>query len=434
MDSFLKVAKYTLVLKNTWDYGPIGYLLKENIKRFWITKFIDDVENNYLMEANTLLNPKIWNASGHLKNFKDLMMDCKECKVRYKIDDLLPHESDIDKIINKVKKNEIKCIKCNKRNFTIPKNFDLMLKTKIGSSKDSSIDIYLRPELAQGIFVNFLNCYRHMRLTLPFGIGQIGKSYRNEITPSNFIFRTREFEQMELEIFIKNENVDDVFNIYLDKIKSFLKFIGINENNLALNEHNPNELAHYSLRTVDINYHFPFGWKELWGLSDRGKYDLTQHMENSKTDLRYLDHKTHEKYIPNVIEPSVGLDRIVLAVLCDNFKSEEVNGKTRNYFSFNSFIAPIFCAVQPLSNQLIDDAKKVYDLLKTNFKTSFDSTGSVGKRYRRQDAIGTPFCIVYDFESKNDDSVTVRDRDTMKQKRIKISDLIKYLKKFSNYE
>ncbi len=417
-------------IKNTWDYGPIGFLLKENIRKRWIRKFIDNIENNYLIDANSLLNPKVWMASGHLNNFKDLMTDCKKCKLRYKIEDLISDVNNLKIIEDMISKNKVSCPKCKSKEFTLPKDFDLMLKTQIGSFEDTRSNIYLRPELAQGIFINFWNCYRHMRLTLPFGIGQIGKSYRNEITPSNFIFRTREFEQMELEIFTESENNEKIFNFYLLNIKEFLNEIGINPNNLKEKSHSKSELAHYSKKTIDINYNFPFGWKELWGLADRGNYDLTQHMNESKKDIRYIDHKTHKKTIPYVIEPSVGIDRLVLALLCDTFKTEIVNGKNRSYFSFKPNIAPFFCAVQPLSSQLVSESRNVYEILKEKFKTTFDSTGGVGKRYRRQDAIGTPFCIVFDFESKNDQCVTIRERDSMKQKRIKIKDMINYLEKF----
>lgn len=428
-------------LANTWDYGPLGIELKNNIKRAWWKKFIQESPYNVGLDAAIFMNPRTWEASGHVGNFSDPMMDCKECKSRLRADKLIEEyyfkEKNEDVVVdglpfeeleNIIERENIKCPECGKHDFTNIRQFNLMFKTNQGVVENSTSQIYLRPETAQGIFVNFKNVQRSMRKKLPFGIGQIGKSFRNEITPGNFIFRTREFEQMELEFFCVPGTELDWHAKWKDICENWLLDLGMTKENIRLREHDPEELSHYSNATTDIEFKFPFGWGELWGVASRTDYDLKQHMEHSGQDMTYQDLLTNEKYIPYCIEPSVGVDRVLLAFLCDAYNEEEVGeNDTRTVLKFHPALAPYKAAILPLSKKLSDKASEVYSQLSANFMVDFDETGSIGKRYRRQDEIGTPFCITYDFESENDGMVTVRERDTMEQTRIAISELKQYI-------
>ena len=428
-------------LANTWDYGPLGIELKNNIKRAWWKKFIQESPYNVGLDAAIFMNPRTWEASGHVGNFSDPMMDCKECKSRLRADKLIEEyyfkEKNEDVVVdglpfeeleNIIERENIKCPECGKHDFTNIRQFNLMFKTNQGVVENSTSQIYLRPETAQGIFVNFKNVQRSMRKKLPFGIGQIGKSFRNEITPGNFIFRTREFEQMELEFFCVPGTELDWHAKWKDICENWLLDLGMTKENIRLRDHDPEELSHYSNATTDIEFKFPFGWGELWGVASRTDYDLKQHMEHSGQDMTYQDLLTNEKYIPYCIEPSVGVDRVLLAFLCDAYNEEEVGeNDTRTVLKFHPALAPYKAAILPLSKKLSDKASKVYSQLSANFMVDFDETGSIGKRYRRQDEIGTPFCITYDFESENDGMVTVRERDTMEQTRIAISELKQYI-------
>lgn len=428
-------------LANTWDYGPLGIELKNNIKRAWWKKFIQESPYNVGLDAAIFMNPRTWEASGHVGNFSDPMMDCKECKSRLRADKLIEEyyfkEKNEDVVVdglpfeeleNIIKRENIKCPECGKHDFTNIRQFNLMFKTNQGVVENSTSQIYLRPETAQGIFVNFKNVQRSMRKKLPFGIGQIGKSFRNEITPGNFIFRTREFEQMELEFFCVPGTELDWHAKWKDICENWLLDLGMTKENIRLRDHDPEELSHYSNATTDIEFKFPFGWGELWGVASRTDYDLKQHMEHSGQDMTYQDLLTNEKYIPYCIEPSVGVDRVLLAFLCDAYNEEEVGeNDTRTVLKFHPALAPYKAAILPLSKKLSDKASEVYSQLSANFMVDFDETGSIGKRYRRQDEIGTPFCITYDFESENDGMVTVRERDTMEQTRIAISELKQYI-------
>ncbi|MBU3831054.1 MAG: glycine--tRNA ligase [Candidatus Ureaplasma intestinipullorum] len=434
-------------LANAWDYGPLGVNLKNNIKKLWWDHFVQDTENVYGFDSGILMNQNVWKASGHLANFSDPLIDCKNCQSRFRADKLIESANineDIvisestpnDVVQNILNKHNIKCPVCNEQKWTDIRKFNLMFKTYQGVIEDESSVIYLRPETAQGIFVNFKNVQRTMRAKLPFGIGQIGKSFRNEITPGNFIFRTREFEQMELEMFCHENDAMQIFEQYLEKVEIFLiEKCGINYNNFKLKEHDKEELSHYSKRTVDIIYDFPHGYSELWGIAHRGKYDLTVHMEHSKKDLTYLDEKNNEKIIPEIIEPSVGVERLLYAICCDSYHEEIVNDETRVVLKFPYDIAPYKLCILPLTNKQKEFAKLIYkEILKHNISATYDSSGSIGKRYRRQDAIGTPFCITVDFDSDKNRTVSVRYRDSMKQEVIKIEEIINYIKNHKDVE
>ena len=424
-------------LANTWDFGPIGVELKKNIKNAWMKKFIEEDINNVGLDSAILMNPKTWEASGHLSTFSDPLIDCKECKTRCRADNLINDYTSSnlgdsltnEERINYIKENKVPCPKCGKSNFTDIREFNLMFKTFQGVTEDSKNTVYLRPETAQGIFVNFMNVQRSMRLKLPFGIGQVGKSFRNEITPGNFIFRVREFEQMELEFFCKPGTELDWFNYYKNKCKYFLLSLGIKEENLRLRDHDKEELSFYSNATTDIEYKFPFGWGELWGIASRTNYDLTRHMEVSKEKLEYLDPETNEKYIPYVVEPSLGVERLFLTILCNSYHEETLeDGSTREVMKFIPYLAPYKVAVLPLVKKLHSDkAMEIYKELSKKYYTLYDESGNIGKRYRRNDVIGVPFCITVDDETINNGTVTVRDRDTMEQIILKIEDVKSYI-------
>lgn len=426
-------------LANSWDYGPLGVEFKNNVKRAWWRKFVQESPYNVGLDAAILMNPEVWVASGHVGGFSDPLMDCKACKARFRADKLI--EDDLkakgqeplvdgwsnEKMMAYIRDNAVKCPECGKADFTDIRQFNLMFKTFQGVTEDSKAQIYLRPETAQGIFVNFRNVLRTTRKKLPFGIGQIGKSFRNEITPGNFIFRIREFEQMELEFFCKPGEDMEWFNYWKDYCKNFLLSLGINPENMRLRDHEKEELSHYSNATTDIEYLFPFGWGELWGIADRTDFDLKQHMEHSGQDLVYMDPVTNEKVVPYCIEPSLGADRVALAFLVNAYDEEEIDGETRVVMRLHPALAPYKAAVLPLSKKLGEGAMKVYEMLSKKFMVEYDEAGSIGKRYRREDEIGTPFCITYDFESETDNSVTVRDRDTMTQVRLPIDQVVKYI-------
>ncbi|UZW14026.1 glycine--tRNA ligase [Clostridium pasteurianum] len=428
-------------LANSWDYGPLGVELKNNVKKSWWKKFIQESPYNVGIDCAILMNSEVWVASGHVGGFSDPLMDCKDCKSRFRADKLVEDhmvEQGIDDVSadgftneelkDYIQKNNIVCPKCGKSNFTDIRKFNLMFKTFQGVTEDAKSEIFLRPETAQGIFVNFKNVQRSSRKKVPFGIGQIGKAFRNEITPGNFTFRTREFEQMELEFFCKPGKDLEWFNYWKDYSFNFLLNLGANKENLRIRDHSPEELVFYSKATSDIEYKFPFGWGELWGIADRTDYDLAKHMEHSGEDLNYLDPSTNEKYIPYVIEPSLGADRVTLAFLVDAYDEEELEGgETRTVLHLHPALAPFKAAILPLSKKLSDKSMEVYDKLSKTFNVDYDEAGSIGKRYRREDEIGTPYCITIDFDTLEDESVTVRDRDTMKQVRIKIEDLEKFI-------
>ena len=427
-------------LANTWDYGPLGVELKNNIKKAWMKKFVQESKYNVGLDAAILMNPDVWVASGHVGNFSDPLIDCKECKTRHRADKLIEewaHEQGKDMIadgmsdeqlINFIKENHIPCPNCGKENFTDIRKFNLMFKTYQGVTEDSKSEIYLRPETAQGIFVNFKNAMRTTRRKLPMGIAQIGKAFRNEITPGNFTFRTREFEQMELEFFCKPGTDLEWHKYWKEFCENWLLSLGMKKENIRLRDHSLEELSHYSNGTTDIEFTFPFGWGELWGIADRTDYDLKQHMEHSKEDMTYLDPETNEKYIPYCIEPSLGCDRVALAFLCNAYDEEEIaEGDVRKVLHLHPALAPYKVAVLPLSKKLSQKAEEVYTKLSKKFMCDYDEAGSIGKRYRREDEIGTPYCITIDFDTLEDESVTVRDRDTMEQIRIKIDELEAWL-------
>ena len=429
-------------LANTWDYGPLGNELKKNIKSAWSKKFIQEQKDIVGLDAAILMNPETWVASGHVSGFSDPLIDCKECKTRHRADKLIEewsHNQGKDMIadgmtdeamISFIKENQIPCPSCRKTNFTDIRKFNLMFKTFQGVTEDSKSEIFLRPETAQGIFVDFKNVLRTSRKKLPMGIAQIGKAFRNEITPGNFIFRTREFEQMELEFFCKPGTDIEWHKYWKDYCENFLISLGMKKENIRLRDHSPEELVFYSNATTDIEFAFPFGWGELWGIADRTDYDLKQHMNHSKEDLTYLDPETNEKYIPYVIEPSLGADRVLLAFLCDSYEKEEVgDGDVRTVLHLHPYLAPYKVAVLPLSKKLSDKAGEVYDMLSKSFMCDYDEAGSIGKRYRREDEIGTPYCVTVDFDTLEDECVTIRDRDTMEQERIKISEIKEYISK-----
>lgn len=431
-------------LANTWDYGPLGVEMKNNIKKAWWKKFVQESPYNVGLDAAILMNPQTWVASGHLGGFSDPLMDCRECKERFRADKLIEDYcaetgTALDKPIDAFTQTEMKdfieehnipCPSCGKHNFTDIRQFNLMFKTFQGVTEDAKNTVYLRPETAQGIFVNFTNVQRTTRKKLPFGIGQIGKSFRNEITPGNFIFRVREFEQMELEFFCQPGTDLEWFAYWRSFCKNWLLSLGMTEEHLRLRDHDPEELCFYSKATTDFEFLFPFGWGELWGVADRTDYDLTQHQNTSGKDLTYFDSDKNERYIPYVIEPSLGVERSFLAFLCDAYDEEEIGeGDVRTVLHLHPALAPFKAAVLPLSKKLSDKAVEIHNELAKYFPTDFDETGSIGKRYRREDEIGTPFCITYDFDSETDGCVTVRDRDTMQQERIKIADLRSYIEK-----
>ncbi len=423
-------------LANTWDYGPLGNEIKNNVKNAWRKKFIQEQKDIVGLDSAILMNPETWVASGHVGGFSDPLIDCKECKTRHRADKLIEewaHEQGKDMIadgmtddelIEFIKNNKIKCPSCGKTNFTNIRKFNLMFKTFQGVTEDTKSEIYLRPETAQGIFVDFKNIIRTSRKKMPMGIAQIGKAFRNEITPGNFIFRIREFEQMELEFFCKPGTDLEWHKYWKDYCKNWLLSLGIKEENIRLRDHSKEELVFYSKATTDIEFKFPFGWGELWGIADRTDYDLTQHMNHSKQDLSYQDPETNEKYVPYVIEPSLGADRVVLAFLCNSYDEEEIaEGDTRVVLHLHPALAPYKLAVLPLSKKLSDKANEVYEKLSKKFMCDYDETGSIGKRYRREDEIGTPFCITVDFDTLEDNCVTIRDRDTMDQVRVKIDEV-----------
>ena len=423
-------------LANTWDYGPLGVELKNNIKKAWFKKFVQESKYNVGLDAAILMNPEVWVASGHVGNFSDPLIDCKDCKTRHRADKLIEewaHEQGKDMIadgmtneqmINFIKENHIACPNCGKENFTDIRKFNLMFKTFQGVTEDSKAEIYLRPETAQGIFVNFKNVMRTTRRKIPMGIAQVGKAFRNEITPGNFTFRTREFEQMELEFFCKPGTDLEWHKYWKDFCKNWLLSLGMKEENIRLRDHSKEELSHYSNGTTDIEFTFPFGWGELWGIADRTDYDLKQHMNHSKEDMTYLDPETNEKYIPYCIEPSLGCDRVALAFLCNSYDEEEIaEGDTRVVLHLHPALAPYKVAVLPLSKKLSEKAEEVYSKLSKKFMCDYDEAGSIGKRYRREDEIGTPYCVTIDFDTLEDNCVTIRDRDTMEQVRIKIDKL-----------
>jgi len=424
-------------LANAWDYGPLGVELKNNIKKFWWRKFVQESPYNVGMDSAIIMNPKVWIASGHVAGFSDPLIDCKKCGVRYRADKLIEEAtegkvaadgmSDED-LINYIRDNNLKCPSCGSSDFTDIRKFNLMFKTNQGVIESEENTVYLRPETAQGIFVNFKNVQRAMRKKLPFGIAQIGKAFRNEITPGNFIFRTREFEQMELEFFCKPGTDLEWFKYWKEYCLNFLKELGLKEDRLRTRDHGEDELSFYSVATTDIEFLFYFGWGELWGIADRTDYDLGVHQNHSKENLEYFDPDTNTKYIPYVIEPSVGVERLLLAVLTNAYELETLeNNETREVLRLKPFLAPIKVAVLPLVNKLSPKAQEVYELVSKHFMTQFDTSGAIGKRYRRQDAIGTPLCVTIDYETLEDESVTVRDRDTMEQVRIPISELVSYI-------
>ena len=422
-------------LANTWDYGPIGVELKNNIKKSWWKRFIQESPNSYGVDAAILMNPKVWEASGHVSSFSDPLIDCKSCKSRHRADHLI--ESFTDKVIpdsmtdeemvKYIKENKIPCPKCGKSDYTDIREFNLMFETNRGVVKDSTSKVYLRPETAQGEFVNFLNVQRTMRAKLPFGIGQIGKAFRNEITPGNFTFRTIEFEQMEHQLFCKEGTDSDFYKEYKEKAKNFLLDLGIKEENIKFHDHE--KLAHYAKEATDIEYNYPFGYSELWGIHNRTNFDLTRHQEYSKKSMEYLDSDTNKKYIPYVVESSVGCDRLALAILCESYEEETLeDGTTREVMHFIPALAPYKCAILPLVKKFHSEkAKEVYKVLSKYFMCTYDESGNIGKRYRREDAIGTPWCITIDDNTLNDNSVTIRDRDTMKQITLNLDEVKDYV-------
>ncbi len=425
-------------LANTWDYGPLGNELKKNIKNAWSKKFIQENIYNVGIDSAILMNPLVWEASGHINNFNDPLIDCKECKSRFRADKIIEDHTEgtvqadgwsNEKMYDYIISNKIKCPKCKSLNYTNIRKFNMMFKTHQGVTEDSANKIYLRPETAQGIFVNFINVQRSMRLKVPFGICQIGKSFRNEITPGNFIFRTREFEQMELQFFCKPGTELEWFKYWKDYCYKWLIDLGINKENIRLRDHDEDELSHYSNATTDFEYKFPFGWGELWGVASRTNFDLTQHQNHSKQSMEYLDPVTNEKYIPYVIEPSLGADRVMLAFLSEAYEEETLeNGETREVMKFHPALAPFKVAVLPLMKKNHSKkAMEVYQNLSKHFMTSYDESGNIGKRYRRADVSGTPYAITIDDETLNKGTVTVRDRDTMEQITLPLDEVVKYI-------
>ena len=431
-------------LANTWDYGPLGVEFKNNVKKAWWRKFVQESPYNVGMDCAILMNPETWVASGHVVNFNDPLMDCKSCKARFRADKLIedyanehgitdihPDGWTNEKMSEYIAEQGIKCPECGKSDFTGIRKFNMMFKTFQGVNEDTASQIYLRPETAQGIFVNFKNVQRTTRRKLPFGIAQVGKSFRNEITPGNFTFRTREFEQMELEFFCEPGTEMKWYEYWKDYCHKFLLSLGMKEEHIRLREHAKEELSHYSNGTTDIEFLFPFGWGELWGVASRTDYDLKAHQNHSGKSMEYMDPFTNEKFVPYCVEPSLGADRVVLAFLCNAYDEETLeNGDVRNVLHLHPALAPYKAAVLPLQkNKLGDKAREVYELLAKHFMVDFDDSGAIGKRYRRQDEIGTPLCITIDFDTLEDETVTVRDRDTMAQVRMPIAELEGYIRK-----
>ena len=426
-------------LANSWDYGPLGVEFKNNVKKAWWRKFVQESPYNVGLESAILMNPQVWVASGHVGGFSDPLMDCRDCKTRHRADKLIedqtgvsPEGWDFGRMQEFVKEHGVKCPECGSQNFTDIRSFNLMFKTFQGVTEDAKSQIYLRPETAQGIFVNFANIQRTTRKKVPFGVAQVGKSFRNEITPGNFIFRIREFEQMELEFFCKPGTDLEWFAYWRQFCHDWLLNLGLKDENLRLRDHEPEELSFYSKATTDFEFLFPFGWGELWGVADRTDYDLTQHQNASGKSLEYFDPETNEHYLPYVVEPSLGADRVALAFLCDAYDEEVVDAAKndiRVVLRLHPALAPFKACVLPLSKKLGEQAGKVYDELRRHFMVDYDDAGSIGKRYRRQDEIGTPFCITYDFDSAEDGCVTIRDRDTMEQQRVSIDSLVDFLEK-----
>ncbi|WP_303861800.1 glycine--tRNA ligase [Alkalibaculum bacchi] len=429
-------------LANSWDYGPLGVEIKNNVKKAWWKKFVQESPYNVGLDTAILMNPQVWVASGHVGGFNDPLMDCKECKTRYRADKLIEdylfekgEEAVVDGWSNDQMKDyilehEIKCPNCGSLSYTDIRQFNLMFKTFQGVTEDSSSEIYLRPETAQGIFVNFSNVQRTTRKKVPFGIAQIGKSFRNEITPGNFIFRTREFEQMELEFFCAPGEDMEWFDYWKNHCLKWLSDLGMEEESIRVRDHSAEELSHYSNATSDIEFRFPFGWGELWGIADRTDFDLKQHGSHSGKEIMYTDPMTNQKYVPYCIEPSLGVDRVLLAFLCNAFKEEELDDKDkRTVLQLHPFLAPFKACVLPLTKKLKDKAGEVYSELSKYMMVDYDEAGSIGKRYRRQDEIGTPYCITIDFDTLEDNTVTIRDRDTMEQIRISITELKSFLEK-----
>ncbi len=422
-------------LANTWDYGPLGSEFKSNVKKAWHRKFVQQNPYNVGLDAAILMNPKVWVASGHVGGFSDPLMDCRSCKTRHRADQLIeangenPAGWDNAQMQSYITEKGIACPDCGKHDFTDIRQFNLMFKTFQGVTEDSKNEIFLRPETAQGIFVNFANVQRTTRKKLPFGVCQIGKSFRNEITPGNFTFRTREFEQMELEFFIKPGTNTEWFLYWKNFCHKFLLDCGLKEENVRLRDHSAEELSHYSTATTDFEFLFPFGWGELWGVADRGNYDLSCHGEVSGKPIEYFDEETKEHYIPHCIEPSLGVDRFALALLCDAYDEEQVGeNDKRTVLRLHPFLAPFKAAILPLSKKLSPQAREIFEMLSEEFMVDYDEAGSIGKRYRRQDEVGTPVCITVDFDTETQQSVTVRNRDTMQQERVNIADLTNYMR------
>ena len=426
-------------LSNTWDYGPLGVEFKNNVKRAWWKKFIQESPYNVGLDSALLMNPQVWVASGHVGGFSDPLMDCKDCKTRHRADQLIEAQTGVapngwsdEQMMDFIREKGLTCPNCGSKNFTDIRKFNLMFKTFQGVTEDAKNEIYLRPETAQGIFVNFANVQRTTRKKVPFGVGQIGKSFRNEITPGNFTFRTREFEQMELEFFCKPGTDLEWFAYWKEACKNWLLSLGMKEENIRLRDHEKEELSHYSNATTDIEFVFPFGWGELWGIADRTDFDLNQHISHSGKSLDYFDPETNERYVPYVIEPSLGADRVALAFLCDAYDEEvvdEAKNDVRTVLRLHPALAPFKACILPLSKKLSEQAGNIYADLAKDFMVDYDEAGSIGKRYRRQDAIGTPFCVTVDFETAEDNCVTVRDRDSMEQVRIPVAELKEYISK-----
>ena len=422
-------------LANTWDYGPLGVELKNNVKKSWWKRFVQENENSYGVDAAILMNPHVWEASGHVGSFTDPLLDCKSCKTRHRADKLIegftdeinPDTLSNSEMLEYINNNKIPCPKCGKVDYTDIREFNLMFETNRGVVKDNTSVVYLRPETAQGEFVNFLNVQRTMRAKIPFGIGQIGKAFRNEITPGNFTFRTIEFEQMEHQFFCKEGTDSEFYNFYKNYAHNFLNDLGIKQENIRFKDHE--KLAHYAKEACDIEYKFPFGWGELWGTHNRTNYDLSRHQEFSKKSMEYLDPETNEKYIPYVVESSVGCDRLVLAVLADAYFEETLeDGTTREIMKFTPAIAPYKCAILPLiKKHHSEKALEIYKKLSKNFMCSYDESGNIGKRYRRQDVIGTPFCVTIDDNTINNGTITIRNRDNMEQITLNVDELVSYI-------
>ena len=421
-------------LANSWDYGPLGVEMKNNIKRAFWKKFVQESPTNVGIDSAIIMNPKVWEATGHVKAFNDPLIDCKECKARLRADEIIKtFDSNLEvegksgeELMQIIKDKHIPCPNCGQHNFTDIRQFNMMFQTHLGPSSNNESLVYLRPETAQGMFVNFKNVIRTTRRKLPLGIVNVGKSFRNEITPGNFTFRTREFEQMEMEFFCKPGEDLKWFEYWRNYMMNFLLSLNVKKENLRYRDHAKEELAFYSVATTDIEYQYPFGWGELWGIADRTDYDLKRHMEYSKQDLTYLDQETNEKIIPYCVEPALGLDRLMLALMCDSYEVEQLENDSRVVMHLHPAIAPYKVAVLPLSKQLNEKALEVYKILSNYFSATFDASGSIGKRYRREDAIGTPFCVTIDFDTANDNCVTIRERDSMQQIRLPINDLVNY--------